>query len=128
MTATVTQTWVCDPPTLHTYDGDITEGKHDGVLPTHGLLPEVLGVVLTRLMLGFMYTGEPEVTLHGSDRTLKEVSEYAKGVSMEATPAYRYTFADGAFIADDQGEFEKLVCTAHADISTLSLSILFKAP
>lgn len=123
----VSQTWVCDPPTMHAYDGDITDSEYTGALPTHDILEEVVSMVVTRLLLGFMYESEPTLTLRGSERALDIIPHLPK-VAREVAPDCRYSFVSGKFVACDEGEYEKFVCSAKSKSTARSLSILIKTP
>ena len=98
--------------------------KYDGPLPTLDALPEAINVATEMVMM--WHTKEPALTIYGSVDGIKKASSLGIQVEFRTVICNRFSFIEGQFEVDYNGEYEDLFFEAKSDSFIKMVALRFK--
>ena len=98
--------------------------KYDGPLPTFDALPQAINVATEMVMM--WHTKEPALTVYGSVDGIKKASSLGIQAEFRTVIGNRFSFIDGQFEVDYNGEYEDLLFEAQSDSFIKKIALRFK--
>lgn len=116
-------TMICNVA-LTTFDRFIEAGEeYDGPLPTHEATSAEVCSACGMVMA--WHSKEPTITIYGSFKKLNELAKDIPLVNYTSIRDNRYSFKEGKFELNHEGEYEYLIVEA-AHIHTKKIKIIYK--
>lgn len=98
--------------------------KYDGPLPTLDALPEAINVATEMVMM--WHAKEPALTIYGSVDGIKKASSLGIQAEFRTVIGNRFSFINGQFEIDYNGQYEDLLFEAQSDSFIKKIALRFK--